>query len=404
VRIALVSEHASPLAMLGGVDAGGQNVHVAALAAGLATLGHAVTVYTRRDDAKVPSRVALVPGVTVEHIEAGPVRPIPKDAIYPHVGTFARRLRRAWSAERPEIVHSHFWMSGLAALRAAKPLGIPVAHTFHALGIEKRRHQGDADTSPAARLAEERRIVREADRVIATTSAEIFELLRMGANRRLLRIVPCGVDLECFTPDGPREPRRPGHLRIVTLSRLVPRKGVANAIEAIADVPEAELIIAGGGEGPDLQLDPEAQRLSALARSLGVADRVYLRGRVERCDVPALLRSADVVVCTPWYEPFGIVPLEAMACGVPVVVSSVGGLVDTVVDGSTGVHVPPQDSKALACVLQSLAANPVQRKLLGRLGVERVRGRYSWSRIAVETLGVYRGIIRSSASELALGS
>ena len=404
MRIAMVSEHASPLATLGGVDAGGQNVHVAALAAALARLGNTVTVYTRRDDPKLPSRVPFVPGVVVEHVDAGPARPIPKDAIYPHVRTFAARLRRAWADDRPDVVHSHFWMSGLAALGAAKPLGIPVAHTFHALGIEKRRHQGSADTSPDGRIAEEERIVREADRIVATASSEVFELLRMGANPRALKIVPCGVDLEHFTPDGPREERRGDRLRVVTLSRLVPRKGIGDVVEALVHVPDAELIVAGGGEGPDLVTDPEAQRLATLARTLGVADRVYLRGRVERAEIPALLRSADVVACTPWYEPFGIVPLEAMACGAPVVASSVGGLVDTVVDGMTGIHVPPHAPRQIAAALNALAADERRRTMLGRLGARRVRARYAWSRIAAETLDVYRGLVSAGAEELALGS
>lgn len=400
----MVSEHASPLATLGGVDAGGQNVHVAALALALAKLGNSVTVYTRRDDPKLPTRVVMAPGLTVEHVEAGPARAIPKDAIYPHVRAFAAHLRQAWELDRPDVVHAHFWMSGLAALRAAKPLGIPVVHTFHALGVEKKRHQGFADTSPGARLAEEARIVREADRIVATASAEVFELLRMGANPRALKIVPCGVDLDRFTPEGPRDERRGDRMRIVTLSRLVPRKGIGDVVEALVGVPEAELIVAGGGEAPDLLSDPEARRLSALAREHGVADRVYLHGRVERADIPALLRSADVVVCTPWYEPFGIVPLEAMACGVPVVVSSVGGLVDTVVDGMTGLHVPARSPRQLAHALRSLAEEPERRKMLGRLGVERVRARYSWSRIAAETLEVYRGVVSVPAEELALGS
>ncbi|MEA2666910.1 MAG: hypothetical protein QOI11_3854, partial [Candidatus Eremiobacteraeota bacterium] len=403
MRIAMVSEHASPLATLGGVDAGGQNVHVAALALGLAKLGNAVTVYTRRDDPHLATRVVMAPNVVVEHVDAGPARPIPKDAIFPHLRAFATHLRQAWALDRPDVVHAHFWMSGLAALRAAKPLGIPVVQTFHALGVEKKRHQGAADTSPGERVAHEARIVREAERIVATASAEIFELLRMGANPRSLKIVPCGVDLDRFTPEGPREERRSDRLRIVTLSRLVPRKGIGDVIEALAAVPDAELIVAGGGEAPDLLSDPEAQRLSDLARTLGVADRVYLRGRVERPDVPVVLRSADVVVCTPWYEPFGIVPLEAMACGVPVVVSSVGGLVDTVVDGMTGLHVPARAPRQLAHALRSLADEPERRKMLGRLGVERVRARYSWSRVAAETLDVYRGLVTTAAEELALG-
>ncbi len=399
MRIAMVSEHASPLATLGGVDAGGQNVHVAALACALVQHGHAVTVYTRRDSPATPRLVTMAPGVVVEQVDAGPARPIPKDDIYLFVSRLAAQLRRAWTVNRPDVVHAHFWMSAIAALAAAKPLGIPVVQTFHALGSEKRRHQGSADTSPAVRIAEEARIACEADRIVATAQAEVFELLHMGAKQRSLKVVPCGVDLDHFTPDGALEKRRADRFRIVTLSRLVPRKGIDTVIDALVDVPDAELVIAGGGDGPDLVCDAEARRLSARARERGVAHRVSLRGRVERDAAPALLRSADVVVCTPWYEPFGIVPLEAMACGVPVVVSSVGGLVDTVVDGVTGLHVAPRDPAGLARALNALRVDDHLRASMGRASVTRVRARYSWLRIAAETLDVYRGLIGRSAAD-----
>jgi D-inositol-3-phosphate glycosyltransferase len=396
MRIALVSEHASPLAALGGVDAGGQNVHVAALACALGKLGHQVTVYTRRDSPSLAVRIPLAPHVVVEHIDAGPAKPIAKDDIYAHVPAFAAQLHRAFRRETPDVAHSHFWMSGLAALDAAKPLGIPVVHTFHALGVEKHRHHGAGDTSPGARIAQERRIVREADRIIATATAEVFELTRMGAAQEQLKIIPCGVDTELFTPDGSRELRRSDRMRIVALSRLVPRKGIDTVVKAIVDVPESELVIAGGGEGPDLLMDVEAQRLAALAGTMHVAGRVYWRGRVERAAVPELLRSADVVVCTPWYEPFGIVPLEAMACGVPVIVSSVGGLVDTVVDGITGYHIPARSPARLAGALDALRRDPALRAAMGRAGHERVCARYTWTRIASETIETYSNVRRAS--------
>ncbi len=405
MKIALVSEHASPLAIPGGVDAGGQNVHVAALAVGAARLGHDVTVFTRRDDPKLPPRVAMAPGATVVHVDAGPARPIARDRIYQHLDRFSDALRRAWQRERPDIVHSHFWMSGVASLEASRATGVPVAHTFHALGSEKRRHQGTADTSPTARILQERRIARGVDGVIATSSAEAFELARMGASARTLRVVPRGVDLSAFSPDGPSEPRRNSRMRIVTLSRLVPRKGIADVIEALVLLPDAELIVAGGGDAPELVDHPEAKRLSRLARHLGVANRVYLRGRVERGAVPALLRSADVVVCAPWYEPFGTVPLEAMACGVPVVVSAVGGLVDAVLDGVTGLHVPAQAPVQLAAALETLRSDGPLRRRLGHAGVARARALYSWDGVVAETLDIYRSIASASgAAQVALGT
>lgn len=404
MKIALVSEHASPLAALGSVDAGGQNVHVAALAGALAKLGHGVIVYTRRDCATLPALVHAAPGVDVRHIDAGPPEPIPKDAIYQHLDTFAASLRRALEADCPDVVHSHFWMSGVASLAAARPLGLPVVHTYHALGVEKLRHQGAADTSPSARIYEERRIAREASRVVATASHELFELARMGANPRAVRVIPCGVDLRRFSPEGPREARDGQRFRLLTISRLVPRKGVQTVIESLAGLRCVELVVAGGGDRADLAHDPEVARLRAVAAAHGVAERVHFRGRVERDHLPALIRSADAVVCVPWYEPFGIVPLEAMACGVPVVASSVGGLVDTVVDGVTGIHVAPRAPRQIARAVELLRGDPDLRRALGRAGYGRVRARYAWERVAAETLDVYRGVARRAEDELATGS
>jgi D-inositol-3-phosphate glycosyltransferase len=394
----MVSEHASPLAALGGADAGGQNVHVAALSAALARQGAEVVVHTRRDDPALPERVAVAPGVTVEHVDAGPPVPIPKDELLPHMDELAARLRQSWRADPPDVVHAHFWMSGLAALTAGRPLGLPVVQTFHALGVVKRRHQGAKDTSPPSRLRDERFLAREADRIVATCSDEVFELVRMGADLRRITVVPCGVDLGLFRPDGPAEPRDAGRSRLLVVSRLVERKGIGSVITALAELPGTELVVAGGPPARRLAEDPEARRLAALAERLGLAGRVRFRGQVEPGDLPALYRSADLVVCVPWYEPFGIVPLEAMACGVPVVASAVGGLVDSVVDGVAGVHVPPRRPDLLASVLAGLLADPARRAALGAAGARRARRRYRWDRIARGTLDVYAGLTAASTA------
>jgi D-inositol-3-phosphate glycosyltransferase len=395
MRIAMVSEHASPLAVLGGVDAGGQNVHVAALAAALGRRGDSVVVHTRRDDPDLPRRMRLTRAVEVDHVDAGPPSELPKDELLPHMQAFAADLGEQWSAERPDVVHTHFWMSAVAALEAARPLGIPVVHTFHALGTVKRRHQGAKDPSPPERLAIEARIATDVDRIVATCTDEVFELLRMGADRRRITVVPCGVDLERFTASGPAEERRPGMHRLVIACRLVERKGVGNAVTALASVPDAELHIAGGPDAADLARDPEACRLRALAERAGVADRVVLRGRVGRDAMPALLRSADVIVCAPWYEPFGIVPLEAMACGVPVVATAVGGQIDSVVHGVTGVHVPPRDPDRLAAALRELLADGARRAALGAAGRRRAERLYDFNRIGAATREVYDEVVPS---------
>ncbi len=394
MRIAMVSEHASPLATLGGADAGGQNVHVAGLSLALADLGAEVVVHTRRDDPGMPDRVDLAPGVTVEHVAAGPPRVMPKDELWPHMPEFAANLERSWAAERPDIVHAHFWMSGRAAMGAARPLRLPVVQTFHALGAVKRRHQGAADTSPPERLATEVELVRRADGVVATCSDEVSELSALGADVRRVWVVPCGVDLMRFSPRGPAEARPPGRHRLLVVSRLVERKGIGDVIAALPALPDTELVVAGGPPSARLRTDPEAERLLRLAAELGVGDRVHLRGGLPRAAMPALMRSADITVCVPWYEPFGIVAVEAMATGVPVVASAVGGHLDTVIDGRTGVHVPPRHPGILAAVLRELLADPARRTRLGTAGAHRARASYGWERVARSTLGAYRSARR----------
>ncbi|MBW3638693.1 MAG: glycosyltransferase [Actinobacteria bacterium] len=405
MRIAMVSEHASPLAVLGGVDAGGQNVHVAALAEAMGRRGADVVVHTRRDGPDLSRRVRLAPHVTVDHVPAGPARHVPKDDLLPMMDDLAADLRRQWQTHRPDIVHAHFWMSGYAAMQAAQPLGIPVALTFHALGVVKKRHQGVRDSSPVARLPVEAELVRTADRIVATCTDEMFELLRLGGDRRRMSVVPCGVDLGAFHPGVPQEPRPDGRHRILSVGRLIERKGVGNVIVALgrlraAGGPDTELMIAGGPDSSELCGHPEVTRLREIAEQAGVGDRVFFRGRVGRKELPALIRSADLVVCVPWYEPFGIVPLEAMACGVPVVAAAVGGIVDSVVDGRTGLHVPPRRPDLIADALAALLPDPARRRALGEAAARRARTRYSWDRVAALTFSAYDDLLPLPCAQL----
>ncbi|MGY1802913.1 glycosyltransferase [Blastococcus sp. SYSU D00922] len=394
MRIDLVSEHASPLAAIGGVDAGGQNVHVAALAAGLAARGHEVTVHTRRDDAALPERVVVQDGYNVVHVTAGPPEQLPKDELLQHMPAFARVLRHGWAAARPDVVHAHFWMSGLASVEASASLlsPVPVLQTFHALGSVKRRHQGDADTSPAERIDLERGLCRDVSHVVATCSDEVFELRRLGLPKDRVSIVPCGVDTSVFTPRGPVAPRGE-RKRLLVLGRLVERKGQDDAVRALRAVPDAELVVVGGPPTDQLAADPEVQRLRAVAADAGVAERLVFTGAVARADVPGWIRSADVVLAVPWYEPFGITPLEAMACGRPVVATAVGGLQDSVADGVTGDLVPARDPERLGEVLAALLADDDRRAAYGAAGVRRARDRYRWSRVVADTETVYRQVL-----------
>lgn len=397
VKIAFVSEHANPLAALGGVDAGGQNVHVAELAAGLVRAGHEVTVFTRRDDRDTPGHVMTGQGYQVVHLRAGPDKPVPKDELWDLMPDFALQLGHHLDQDAFDLVHAHFWMSGWAALRASRARGLPTALTFHALGAVKRRHLGPADPSPAGRIGIERELASTVDRVIATCTDEVSELRAAFAHPKHVSIVPCGVDVQHFTPAGPVLRRRLPY-RIVTLGRLVPRKGFATVIQALTRLPDVELIVAGGSAGPE----PERHCLQLLAEELGVADRVRMMPQIPRSEVPPLLRSADVVAATPWYEPFGIVPVEAMACGVPVVASAVGGMLDTIRPGVTGLLVPPRDPDALAAAIGGLLGRPAVRARFGLAAAERARRLYSWDSVAARTADAYTNTLALTDSEPAL--
>ena len=396
MRVGMISEHASPLATLGGEDAGGQNVYVAALARALAARGHEVTVYTRRDDESAPETVGMARGVTVVHVPAGPARVIPKDELAGWMPEFGRRLAESWLlGARPDVLHANFWMSGVAATTANQQVSgprIPLVQTFHALGSVKRRFQGGQDTSPPQRVRTERMLAETADLVLATCTDEVAELHRMGATGCHVRVVPCGVDVEAFSPhaeaEAPLGPRA-GMLDLLYVGRLVPRKGVDTVIDALAQVPDARLVVAGGPEVAAQHSDPESQRLLVRARRAGVGDRVHLIGRVGQDRLPGLMRWADAVVTTPWYEPFGIVPLEAMAAGRPLVGTAVGGLLDTVKDGETGLLVPSRDADALAAAIHRLAADPQQRAEMGRAARRRALQNYSWAKVAEQAEAAY---------------
>ncbi|MDN3922350.1 glycosyltransferase family 4 protein [Roseateles violae] len=403
LRIALISEHASPLALAGGVDAGGQNVYVAHIARCLAAAGHHVDVLTRRDDAAQPTIVDMRPGVRVLHIDAGPPRFVPKEQLLEHMPAFIEAATQLFAHSEPyDLLHANFFMSGLVGLALKRRFELPLVTTFHALGLVRRQHQREADLFPPARIAIERALVRESDRVIAECPQDQSDLMRLyEADARRIACIPCGVDTRELRPGDKRRARQRLGLAadefiVLQLGRMVPRKGVANVIAAMAELPPALsarlLVVGGGSREPDEQASPEIGRLRGIARGCGVADRVEFVGRRERQELRDFYVAADVFVTTPWYEPFGITPLEAMACATPVIGSAVGGIKHTVLDGVTGLLVPPEDPPALAARLLDLQANPALAAAMGRAGVRRVRSLFTWERVSQQLLDVYAAL------------
>ncbi len=391
MKIALVAEQASqhPAVRSSTAAEGGSQAHgLATLARTLGGFGNQVTIYTRKDAPGLPARAELAPGVTVEHLAAGPAARLPDDKVLQHMAAFSGQLAQRWRQRTPDIVHAHFWTGGLAALAATRDVRVPVVQTFHSLGTAERRHYGTLAAGSEARLRLEALIGRSVSAVLASSSGELSELARLGVPRTSVRVVPYGVDTDEFLPDGPVA-RRGSRPRLLAVAPLTERSGLDVIVRAMADVPSCELVIAGGPPRAQLDQQPVYRSLVRLARQLGVAGRVVFTGKVSRARMPALLRSADLLVHTTLYEPFGMVPLEAMACGTPVVAAAGGSHQDAIVDGTTGVLVRPGHPAALARQVRQLLASPMLLQGYGIAAADRARARYSWERIGRETLAVY---------------
>jgi glycosyltransferase involved in cell wall biosynthesis len=405
-RIAFLSEHASPLALLGSEDAGGQNVYVHEVSRNLAALGYAVDIFTRRDSPSLAETIEWGPGVRVVHVTAGPTCFILKDEIWPYMREFRDNVRRFMerTGARYDLIHGNFWMSGWAAVELSRSLSLPVVQIFHAMGKTKRRHQAEADTSPPQRIAVEVEVVRSADRLIAQCPSEAAELVDdYGAEPGRVVTIPSAVNAEVFRPVPQAEAReRIGFPRndplVVYVGRMLPRKDPRNIVRAVAlltgrGVPTRLLVVGGESAEPDRTATPEIGALQDLAAALGIADRVHFTGK-RQADVLRYYYSAgDVAVTTPWYEPFGLTPLECMACGRPVVGSAVGGITSTVVDGKTGLLIPPRDPTALADALQRLLLHPEMRERMGRQARARVEAEYTWPLVARRTAALYETLL-----------
>jgi len=409
MKIALVAQNATPLHPRAGSGPDRDDIGLSELTRKLASQGHEVTVYTQKNLPDSPEQAQLHEGVRVRHIDVAPSGSVagePDDAdLLEQVPAFSGPLRSHWESDRPDIVHALRWTSGLAALAAARDLGIPVVQEFNSLCVTERRAAASlrdepgavkADGASAARIRLEPAIGRSATAVVATNSAEVSGLASLGVQRSSIRVVPWGVDTDLFTPEGPVA-KRNDRPRLLATSDLTERKPLEALLRALTRIPGAELLIVGGPAEADLADDDNYVKLAKLAAKLGVADRVIFTGEVGYAALPPLLRSADLVVSTCQYEPSGTSSLQAMACGTPVIAPPVGGHMDAVVDGTTGIIVQPDRPALLAQRIRQLLAHPMMIEAYGVAAADRVRSRYSWDRIAGETLAVYGRVMAQAA-------
>ncbi|WFE32348.1 D-inositol-3-phosphate glycosyltransferase [Micromonospora sp. WMMD975] len=420
-RIATLSVHTSPLHQPGTGDAGGMNVYILEVARRLAAADVEVEIFTRATSGDLPPVVEMAPGVTVRHVTAGPLEGLTKEELPGQLCAFTAGVLRAEAARPPghyDLIHSHYWLSGQVGWLAKERWGVPLAHTAHTLAKVKNARLAAGDRpEPKARVIGEEQVVAEADRLIANTRVEARDLLdRYAADPDRVAVVEPGVDLDRFRPaPGDREAAARAARRrlglpvdgyvVAFVGRIQPLKAPDVLIRAIAALREREpalareltVVICGGPSGSGLDR-PTA--LIELSHSLGVADRVrFLPPRIGE-DLPALYRAADLVAVPSHNESFGLVALEAQACGTPVLAAAVGGLVTAVRDGDSGMLIDGHDPVDWARALARLLPERRRRAALAR-GAERHARDFSWDRTVSGLLTVYGEAITEHRARLA---
>jgi D-inositol-3-phosphate glycosyltransferase len=411
----MLSYHTCPLATLGGKDTGGMNVYVRELTRQLGRTGVHVDVFTRSQDEHVPHVLHdLGYGNRVVHVPAGPEVPLPKRELVNHLPKFVAGIQEfaANKGLNYDLIHSHYWMSGIAAKDLKAAWDVPIVQMFHTLGLMKQRVARDANEMEGEyRIQGEQEVLRIADRIVAATPAELAQLQWLyRADTSKVVIVPPGVDISHFYPIPQDEAKefiglQPCEQLVLFVGRIEPLKGIDNLIEAIAILRRQGVIVCLSviGGDPDQVVvkhsgsetkgsvevnSAEMQRLQELRARYGMEDLVAFLGQRSQDTLPYYYSAAEAVVVPSHYESFGMVALEAMACGTPVVASQVGGLAYLVQDGETGYTVPADDPQALAEALNRLLKDTGTRTRMGRQGAVFAKG-YAWSKIAARIVNIY---------------
>jgi D-inositol-3-phosphate glycosyltransferase len=406
----MISMHTCPLATLGGKETGGMNVYVRELARELGRRGKAIDVFTRAVDPTIAPVRDLGPNARVIHLPAGPIGPYDKNKLHNHVDEFAAGIEAFRQAEGRDydLVHGHYWLSGLAGHPLAEQWGVPLVQMFHTLGHMKNEVAKTAgDREVGVRIEGETELVRLADRLISPTATERTQLAwYYGADANKISVIPCGVDVRLFRPRDRAQARErlglPAEGRLLLfVGRIERLKGIDTLLEAAAHLmarPEyhdLRVLIVGGDLESNVQ-NPEMARVQALVATLGIRQRVDFLGSQSQAELPFFYSAADLTVMPSHYESFGMVALEAMACGTPVVASRVGGLARLVRDGDTGLLVPAEAPDALATAVDRILSDPAAYRRMSSRAAE-YAGEYGWGRIADRMIDLYDGLIHHVA-------
>lgn len=398
-RIAVLTDHADPLAPIGGFEAGGENVYILELTRSLAKLGWVIDVFTRWSSLKTTKIAKIGPNVRVIRLKAGPIEYIPRDQLLPLMTEYVENFCTFMKENKLEylLLHGNYYFSGWAGVQLSKHLGIPHVNTFHTLGAIRHQALGTRDHSPKERIKIEKEVLNSADRIIATSPPMKEDMVKeYGTAAKKIVVIPGGVNLNRFTPTPQLLARRvlhlnPNRLMVLYVGRIERRKGLDTLLSAMYELarrlPERRevlrLYISGSvapqkweklPDGPEKQ---ELHRLQGIVEQLKIKDIVRFVGSVNREYLQYYYSSADVTVVPSFYEPFGLVPLESMASGTLVVASKVGGMQWTIKDGKTGLLVPPRDPIVLAEKIQYVLEHPTVRKKMRENGIDRVNRFFS---------------------------
>jgi D-inositol-3-phosphate glycosyltransferase len=411
----MISTHTCPLATLGGKETGGMNVYVRDLSRELGRRGIAVDVFTRQQNPNLPRISQRLGGnCRVIHLPAGPVMHYDKNKVFHHLPEFVEGV--VAFAEREcltyHVLHSHYWLSGWVALALRERWGTPVLQMFHTLGHMKNSvAQRTADMESDLRIQVETDIMVQADWLVAATPLERAQMTWLyGADPGKIQVIPCGVDLGLFKPIPQAEARAElglpaDHQMVLFVGRIEPLKGIDTLLRAMAllarDCPNWQerlcvSVIGGDPTNSSASANAEMERLKRLRTELGIGDLVVFLGAQDQDALNVYYSAAEVVVIPSHYESFGMVALEAIACGAPVIASKVGGLAFTVQDGITGFHVPERDPEALAAKISQILRDPVLRERLGHQATQWAQ-RYSWPTVANQVVALYDKALAQTA-------
>lgn len=401
--IALISDHSDPAADIGKEAAGGQNVYVRQVGEALAKLGWQVDMFTRKTRADDATIVQHSSHCRTIRLIAGPEEFIPRDRLFEFMPAFVEAFQTYQAKHHYPLIHTNYWMSAWVGLEVQKTYNVQLVHTYHSLGAIKYQ----SVNRPAianTRLDVEQQILEQANCIVATSPQEQEVLRTLVSSQGHIEVIPCGTDIENFHVIPKSEARsqlgfQPDEKIVLYVGRFDPRKGIETLVRAYAQLKDnpsnLRLVIVGGSDLTQPDGD-ERIRIEGIVRSLGLSKRTTFAGRVGHDRLPLYYTAADVCVIPSHYEPFGLVAIESMACGTPVVASAVGGLKFSIVPEETGLLVPPQDTVAFAEAIDRILDNDLWATKLRQQASERVRQNFSWSGVAAQLSDLYRRLLAQS--------